>query len=107
LRWLRLCISAATLDFDIGAFCQAAVALAGFGDLLPACIPLEIFRKKHTTLHLLPACLAKVNCIPGATELNILPELTTDWNVEPSASPAARRRGYPPLHPVFLCPCNR
>jgi hypothetical protein len=36
LRWLRLYISAATLDFDKGAFCKAAVALAGVGDLLPA-----------------------------------------------------------------------
>jgi hypothetical protein len=68
-----------------GAFYKAAGAFAGFGDLLPAFIPVKPARDKPATLYLLPARCARVKSVPGATELNVLPELTTGWYALPSA----------------------
>jgi hypothetical protein len=91
----------------IRACCKAAFALAGTGDLLPAFIPVKIAGEKSATLYLLPVRFAGVKSAPAGTELNALPELTTDCYAAPSASPAESGRGYPPLHADFLRFLNR
>ena len=78
-----------------GAFCAGGCALAGSGDLLPACIPVKIARGKSTTLYLLPACFARVKCIPGATELNALLELTAAGSGGAKRLAGGKQEGLP------------
>jgi len=75
--------------------------------LLPASIPVKIARGKHATLYRLPVRFAGVTSIPGATDINALPELTTTRREAPGAAQAASGRGYTPLHADFPRLFNR
>jgi hypothetical protein len=86
---------------------MVAVVPDSFSTLLPAFTPVKTVRKEPATLYLLPVRVAGVKSAPSVTELNTLPELTTDWYSVPRASPAATGRGYLPLLADFPRLLNR